>query len=210
MHAIKTDGTMWGWGNNTYGYLGDNTTSNSKSSPVQIYGGGTTWSKVTASGGTLSIKTDGTLWSWGWNGAGMLGLNQGPSQLESCSSPVQVPGTTWSHISAGGNCAYAVKTDGTLWTWGVNDKGNLGQNNTTKYSSPTQIPGTTWNFVTGAEKQAFATKTDGSLWSWGYQYFGVLGHNQGGETLCSSPVQVPGTWSTVRLGGGFGSALKAV
>ena len=205
MHALKTDGTMWGWGINSSGQLGQNSVVN-YSSPVQVPG--TTWTKVTASGGVLSIKTDGTLWAWGSNGAGQLGQNS--TTATALSSPIQIPGTTWSHISAGTNCAYAVKTDGTLWTWGVNDKGNLGQNNTTKYSSPAQIPGTTWNFVTGAEKQAFATKTDGSLWSWGYQYFGVLGHNQGGETFCSSPVQVPGTWSTVRLGGQFASALKAV
>ena len=80
-----------------------------------------------------------------------------------------------------------------MWVWGVNEKGNLGQNNAVKYSSPTQIPGTNWdteNFSLG-EKNAFARKTDGTLWSWGYGYYGEIGINLAGDPSSrSSPVQI--------------------
>ena len=110
------------------------------------------------------------------------------------SSPVQVPGTTWSSASTYGDAGLSTKTDGTLWAWGTNAYGAIGQNNRTQYSSPVQIPGTTWSKVS-AGAQPKAIKTDGTLWSWGYQYYG-----QGNNTRLnlSSPVQVPGTdWYSV-------------
>jgi alpha-tubulin suppressor-like RCC1 family protein len=83
------------------------------------------------------------------------------------SSPVQIPGTSWSSISGGGNISLATKTDGTLWSWGLNNYGQLGQNTTIDVSSPVQIPGTTWSSISGGT-HSLATKTDGTLWSWGY------------------------------------------
>ena len=97
---------------------------------------------------SYGIKTDGTLWSWGNNENGALGHNQSNNNA---SSPVQVPGTTWSStpLTFGatqvGQCTILMKTDGTLWGIGDNAKGQLGQNSVVKYSSPVQIPGTTWN-----------------------------------------------------------------
>jgi len=91
----------------------------------------------------LATKTDGTLWSWGNNSQGQLGQNNNTNR----SSPVQIPGTTWDTAKFNGGSRYsgaAIKTDGTLWSWGQNDKGNLGQNSQTYYSSPVQIPGTDW------------------------------------------------------------------
>jgi len=135
--VIKTDGTLWSWGYN--GALGLNDTVK-YSSPVQIPG--TTWRNI---GGDISnaiaTKTDGTLWVWGNNTKGALGQNQAESV--SVSSPIQVgSGTDW----AGGvfpdyKYALAAKVDGTLWSWGYNNFGQLGHNNRTWYSSPTQIPG---------------------------------------------------------------------
>ena len=144
--AIKTDGTLWSWGSNGHGRLGQNNGTN-YSSPVQI-GSDTTWNIVVAdnsSATSAAIKTDGTLWVWGLNYYGSLGLNQ--ADLTRYSSPVQLPGTTWSNIAAGGYSFKALKTDGTTWAWGQNGYGNLGVGDRTQRSSPTQIPGTSYTMT---------------------------------------------------------------
>ena len=140
--GIKTDGTLWAWGKNGDGQLGQNNLVK-YSSPVQI-GSGTNW--IQSSGTTnnyLHLKTDGTLWAIGSGNYGQLGNNaNGPGADRS--SPVQIPGTTWKQVAGRQYGSYAVKTDGTLWTWGSNNNGAHGLNNRTQYSSPVQVPGTTW------------------------------------------------------------------
>ena len=132
--------------------------------------------------------------AWGYNGYGQLGQNN----ITYYSSPVQIPGTTWSSIGVGLN-SLATKTDGTLWAWGYNTYGQLGQSNRTQYSSPIQIPGTTWSSIKSTNYHALVTKTDGTLWSWGYNFYGQLG--QSNTTQYSSPVQIPGTaWSSISGG----------
>ena len=123
--AIKKDGTMWVWGYNNAGALGTGNTTN-YSSPVQI-GALTTWSVNIACGqaAALAIKTDGTLWGWGYNAQGQLGVGN----TTAYSSPVQVGAlTTWSKVTMGNNSYHtaAIKTDGTLWAWGMNYQGALG------------------------------------------------------------------------------------
>ena len=203
--AQKTDGTLWTWGQNDKGNLGQNNRTK-VSSPIQI-GSGADWSENISAGEDKSgaVKTDGTLWMWGYNNLGNLGHNNQTSY----SSPVQIPGTTWS-TSKGGLSVHAqtlaLKTDGTLWSWGYNS-GALGQNNKTKYSSPVQIPGTTWAWVDGEYISAFGVKTDGTLWSWGYGNQGALGQNN--NTQYSSPIQIPGTnWSKAWSNERVGAALK--
>jgi alpha-tubulin suppressor-like RCC1 family protein len=194
--AIKTDGTLWSWGQNSLGQLGQNNIT-PYSSPVQIPG--TTWSSISAGNNyALATKTDGTLWSWGRGIEGQLGQNTSGTGTY-VSSPVQVPGTTWSSISAGVELSLATKTDGTLWAWGNNNYGELGQNNITRYSSPVQIPGTTWSSISANLYNAYATKTDGTLWVWGRNQYGELGQNN--NTSYSSPIQIPGTtWSSISSG----------
>ena len=103
-------------------------------------------------------------------------------------------------ISGGSQTSYAVKTDGTLWTWGDNNDGCLGHNDQTQYSSPKQIPGTTWDRVIGAGFGAYATKTDGTAWTWGRNDYGKLGINAPDGSHKSSPVQITGTtWSAINV-----------
>ena len=196
--ATKTDGTLWTWGNNTYGQLGQNTGAPVKqSSPVQLPG--TTWSYVAGGYYTnAAIKTDGTLWTWGRNFIGVLGHNNAHPVMYS--SPVQVPGTTWSKVTFHHeDGASAVKTDGTLWAWGVNNTGRLGLNDLTWRSSPTQIPGTTWTTkIDQGHTHMMCIKTDGTLWAVGENEFGQSAQND--IVRRSSPVQIPGTWSSIDIG----------
>jgi alpha-tubulin suppressor-like RCC1 family protein len=209
--AIKTDGTLWTWGQNNFGQLGNNNTTNT-SSPDQTVAGGTTWSSVAmASSLSGAIKTDGTLWTWGRNLSGALGNNNSISQ----SSPVQTiaSGTNWKQIAVGGFYWMAsIKTDGTLWSWGINGNGQLGNNTTSDKSSPIQTvsAGTNWKQITAGYRHAAAIKTDGTLWTWGRNNYAQLGD---GTTIDrSSPVQtVSGdtTWSVVSAGNtGMTASIK--
>ena len=197
--ATKTDGTLWVWGGGNDGRLGLNDTI-SRSSPTQVPG--TTWStEMRASGynsqnSTIAIKSDGTMWAIGNNGYGALGLNQPTSTKYS--SPVQIPGTTWSSVSGGDAHYGAIKTDGTYWSWGRSYKGALGNGSTGNFSSPVQVPGTTWskNAVIGYGQAA--VKTDGTLWTWGRNNVGQLGRNTRDTSNHASPEQVPGTtWDNI-------------
>jgi len=192
---------LFGWGDNAYGQLAQNNTTQ-YSSPVQIPG--ITWNFVSAAyNNSAATKTDGTLWSWGYNSTGVLGQNN----RTYASSPVQIPGTTWSSISGSSSHFIAIKTDGTLWSWGRNQAGQLGQNNRTYASSPVQIPGTTWNSISSGGQHLLATKTDNTLWAWGLNQYGQLGQNN--TTRYSSPVQIPGTtWSSISGGGNHSIATK--
>ena len=125
--AIKTDGTLWLWGNALGGRIGDDTAT-PRSSPVQTVSGGTNWKQVSAgSNHTAAIKTDGTLWIWGSNTTGQLGEGTTLTSVHR-SSPVQTiaAGTNWKQVSAGNDHTAAIKTDGTLWTWGQGTAGGLG------------------------------------------------------------------------------------
>ena len=201
-NAIKTDGTLWGWGR----YYGGNTNVKA-SSPVQI-GTDTTWDKM---GGSASVKTDGTAWVWGSSQFGRLGLNEShqpappgsPAGTSGRSSPSQLPGTNWSDVFLTEYFGIGVKTNGQLWMWGHAQY--LGQNTPalTHKSSPVQIPGTTWASVSAMYNSSFATKTDGSLWGWGSNYRYELGqndHSPSPQAYYSSPIEIGSdtTWSTTR------------
>ena len=213
--AVKTDGTAWTWGDNEQGMLAHNeggTGQDSRSSPTQI-GTNTTWSSDVKhlSGGYRAyraIKTDGTLWTWGFHGYGQLGLNiSGPSPTDGTrSSPCQVgTDTSWDCVDGSVNLTFATKTNGTLWAFGYNVGGSFGVNNGSSYfrSSPTQVgTDTTWDRAIMTGKGRIAIKTNGTLWSWGYNNFGALGQNS--RTDISSPTQV-GTatnWMASTLRGG--------
>jgi alpha-tubulin suppressor-like RCC1 family protein len=211
--AVKTDGTLWGWGWNQFGQLGlgDNTNRNV---PTQV-GAGTNWASVAAGGySTLAVKTDGTLWSWGYNSNGQLGLGSSGAGTDK-NVPTQVgAGTNWASVSAGGYYTLAVKTDGTLWSWGDNSNGQLGlgPSGAGDKNSPQQV-GTdaNWASVVAGQFHALAVKTDGTLWSWGYNRNGQLGlGNSGVGTDRNVPTRV-GTdtnWASVTAGGYDTLAMK--
>ena len=159
-HGIKTDGSMWAWGYNGAGNLGLGTTTADRSSPVQI-GTLTTWLQVACSRyGSLAIKTDGTLWGWGKNQFGQLGIGDTVDR----SSPVQVGAlSNWSKLPRNQGAqgfSLAIKTNGTLWAWGNGTYGRLGLNSTAYYSSPVQVGAlTTWYDVDRTNFTMVALKT---------------------------------------------------
>jgi len=191
--ATTTGGKLYAWGYGVYGQLGLSNTTD-YSSPVQV-GALTNWSKVY--GGKYcyaAIKTDGTLWTWGSNDDGKLGIGLATS-TSSVSSPSQVGSlTTWAKFAWGIDSGHAIKTDGTLWSWGGNQKGQLGTSNTTYYSSPVQVGAlTTWADVACGDRNGVGVTTGGKLYVWGFNGDGRLG--LGNTTDYSSPVQV-GTLTT--------------
>jgi alpha-tubulin suppressor-like RCC1 family protein len=210
--AIKTDGTLWTWGRNSYGQIGDNTSGTNRLTPVTTFAGGTNWKQV--SGGdehTAAIKTDGTLWTWGRNSYGQIGDNtSGTNRL----TPVTTfaGGTNWKQVSCGAvNFTAAIKTDGTLWVWGRNAFGQLGDNTTTTRSTPvTTFAGeTNWKQVSCGRLHTSAIKTDGTLWAWGRGANGQLGDNT--ITQKNTPVTTfagGDNWKQVDSGYGHISAIK--
>jgi len=176
--GIKTDGTLWIWGSNSSGQLGVNNTA-SRSTPVTTRLGGTNWKSI--AGGyshTVALKTDGTLWTWGANSNGQLGVNDDITR----STPVTtlLGGTNWKSIASGSTYVVALKTDGTLWSWGRNVYGQLGINDTTNRNTPvtTLLGGTNWKSIACGIDHTIALKTDGTLWSWGRNIYGQLGNNR--------------------------------
>jgi len=202
--AIKSDGTLWTFGKNSFGSLGNNSTS-TRSSPLQTAAAGTNWRQVACGQWHMAaIKTDGTLWTWGRQ---FIGGQLGDNTQVSRSSPVQTVtgGTNWAQVACGRLHTAALKTDGTLWGFGANNRGALGTNSLDSFSSPVQTisAGTNWAQVACGYFNTLAIKTDGTLWLWGQNLQGQLGDN----TLVnrSSPVQTiaGGTnWKQVATGCG--------
>ena len=213
--GIKENGTLWLWGRNAYGTIGDNT-SKTRKTPVQTVYKKKSWKEISISGHVAAIKNNGTLWMWGSGTSGQLGDNK--SKNKSIPAQTVAGGTDWKQTSCGLNHTAAIKTDGTLWTWGDNAYGQLGTNSVIAVSSPVQTisGGTNWKQVSCGHLHTAEIKEDGTLWLWGKNNNfipdgrkGALGDN----TIIdrSSPVQTIalGTdWKSVSCGFNFTAAIK--
>jgi alpha-tubulin suppressor-like RCC1 family protein len=187
--GIKGDGTLWMWGDGVSGHMGNNSIA-PRSSPTQV-GTDTDWAAINVGASFIgAVKTNGTAWVWGQNNAGYLGLNNTIGAGRS--SPTQLGAlTNWVKIQFFSNSAVALKTDGTLWSWGHNPNGQLGTNNTVYRSSPVQIGSDTdWSNIAGSFSSPIAQKTNGAIYSWGSNGGGNLGLNTSDGAHKSSPTQI--------------------
>ena len=205
--ALKNNGTLWTWGSNASGQLGNGLFDVDIAQtivPTQV-GSNTDWFTVcAASDNTAAIQTNGTLWIAGEGNHGEIGNGLYDDQA----GFTQVGSDQWKQISFGGMAATAIKTDGTLWSWGENVSGGLGNGTYTNSAVPVQISTDIWKSVTrGMGYFAGAIKSDGSLWTWGYNYFGAVGD---GTTIDkNTPILInQGTeWKTYIGGGTYSVGL---
>jgi alpha-tubulin suppressor-like RCC1 family protein len=188
--GLRANGTLWAWGNNLNGRLGDNTITSSRS-PVSVVGGFTDWVQASAGNShSLGVRANGTVWAWGLNTNGRLGDNSTTDR----SSPVSVVGgfTDWIEASAGGDHSLGVRANGTLWAWGENVDGQLGDNTLTSRLSPVSVVGgfVDWASASAGTSHSLGVRANGTLWAWGLNSFGRLGDDS--TATRSSPVSVVG------------------
>lgn len=182
--AIKNNGTLWAWGDNTYGQIGDNSVVD-KTSPVQI-GTDNNWVEISAgTDHSIALKSDGTIWVWGRNNLGQFGM---AAPLTS-SVPIQMgTDTNWSKIYAGREHSIGIKTNNTYWVWGGNTNGQFGNGGTVPSNTPTPITSfDSATFISKGHQHSCVIKTDGTIWSTGGNTSGQLGN--GNNTQQVNPVQ---------------------
>ncbi|MFA7287084.1 MAG: peptidoglycan-binding protein, partial [Patescibacteria group bacterium] len=212
--ALKTDGTVYCWGRNTYGYLGDNSQTQ-RTTPVQVVGVGavgylTSVADVRAgSAHTCVVKTDGTAYCWGYSSYGQLGdgttdYRLAPVETFDALQPIDIFGV--SEISGGGDMSCALKTDGSVYCWGEGLYGALGDNAATQRDVPVQVHGVADSgYLSGVsaisvgDQHVCALKTDGTVFCWGDNTNGQLGDNT--ATQRNVPVQVHGVADSGYLSG---------
>ncbi|MCA6436399.1 MAG: T9SS type A sorting domain-containing protein [Bacteroidetes bacterium] len=203
--ALKSDGTVWCWGWNADGQLGDASTVN-KIIPTQVTSINNVVKIAAGTYHTLALKSDGTVWAWGDNVNGQIGNSTtGTDAL----APVQVNGlTNVVAIAAGRFFSLAVKNDGTVWTWGQNLYGQLGNGNTTDSNTPVQVSGLAGINSAIAAAGAFhchALKNNGTVWSWGRNTHGNLGNNTVADS--NVPVQMTNFSNPVGMAAGTNFSL---
>ncbi|GAA3409448.1 hypothetical protein GCM10020370_49600 [Paenibacillus hodogayensis] len=205
---LKNDGTVWAWGQNNFGQLGNGSTADS-SPPVQVTGLCDVVAISVGSGNAFALKSDGTVWAWGNNSFGQLGDGTTTSR----SIPVQVSGMSdAAAIAAGATYTVALKKDGTVWTWGYNSSGQLGYDTTGSNSSkaPQQVSSLSGiTSIAAGFNHAAAVSSTGAVWTWGDNAYSQLGRTTGTNGYNSVPAQVSslGEAQSVSLGLHYSIAL---
>ncbi|KPA08780.1 RCC1 domain-containing protein, alpha-tubulin suppressor, partial [Candidatus Magnetomorum sp. HK-1] len=197
----KNDGTVWGWGYNVSGQLGDGTTTQ-RSTAVQVSGLNNIIAISTGYSFAIALKDDGTVWAWGSNAKGQLG----DGTTNDSYTPVQVSGLTdVISISCSSNHCLALKNDGTVWAWGDNQYGQLGDNSNTERHTTVQVSGLSGIISIDAPGHSIALKNDGTVWTWGGNTCGQLG--DGTTNQSNVPIQITSVTNVNIIGSGASVTL---
>jgi len=210
--AIRTDGSLWAWGwypRTWFTGIGNGTTTGSRN-PVRI-GRDNDW--VTVAAGhmhTLAIRADGSLWAWGNNDHGQLGNGEGGYESTYPLRPIRVGiETDWAYIVATHWESFAIKTNGSLWFWGNNDLGSLGNGTTESKFVPTQIgTDTDWVAIDSDNGRVVALKSDGTIWGWGNRWQFRQSDGSSGHRLVPTQVGTDTDWVSIAAGSGYTLAVK--
>src|SRR3990167_8786103 len=219
--ALKSDGTVWAWGYNVFGELGDGTLTSQNMAIIPVKeGGGVTFlhgitAVAVAGDHSLALRSDGRVFGWGRNNFGQLGNGT----TATYSAPVRVSSLERvTAISAGQFHSLALRDDGTVWGWGHNNHWQLGNGNSIDQTTPTQVKESSGvGFLTGVvatsagEGFSFALKSDGTVWGWGRNSFGELGIESGSSSIIYAPVQAINLTGirTISAGNNTSIALKS-
>jgi alpha-tubulin suppressor-like RCC1 family protein len=198
--ALKSDGSIWSWGSNASGELGDGTTV-ARASPVRAAQGLTGITSLSAGlGSTTALKSDGTVWSWGANGYGQLGIGG----VTGRTTPATVPGLNGvTKIAANFTNSMALKADGTVWVWGSYSGNGLGAS-----SVPVRVPGLSGaTAIASGVAFGMAVIHDGTVWAWGWNGLGQLGDGIAIDGVTVVPVQVGGLSGITAVSGSVDHAL---
>ena len=197
--GLKSNGTLWGWGQNNKAQMGNGTGPNVLV-PVQI-GTATDWTniKATDTGTGMAIKSNGSLWAWGWNAGGVTGAD---SNITIVNSPIQVgTATDWlgAKIESGFGHVLVLKSNGSLWAWGTGGTGQTADGLPSNYfrNSPLQIGTDTWKAIGAGFRSSYGVKTDGTLWAWGENQNGILGNGNSVNQFAPVQIGTANDWASV-------------